>query len=244
MLVAYLQRGIAAGALAGIAHGIYMALVGNPLTEYIDGAAREQTAGAGHEHAAAVSEATTAIVSIGSGVLWGILLGGAFAIALYFLEPALPGGEAARAHVLAGAGFLTVSGVPWLALPPATPGAEYTHGIGARIGLYVALVGLGASTAAGAIAAQRRGARHHLGVGLAGAAVPLLVVAAVLSIAAPTVATHPDVPADLVAAYRGLAVLSQVGLWVLVAAAFNGLRRRASIGDDAARVKTRGTTHP
>jgi hypothetical protein len=245
MLFAYLQRGIAAGALAGTAHGTYMALVGNPLTHYIDAAAQDQAAHAGHEHAAGtVSEATTALVSAGSGVLWGILLGGAFAIALYFLEPALPGSEAARAHVLAAGCFLTVSGVPWLALPPATPGARYTHAIDARIALYVGLVGLGAITAATAVVAYRRGTRHHLGLGLAGAAVPLLLVAAVLSIAAPTVATHPDVPADLVAAYRGLTVLSQAGVWLLVAATFNGLRRRASIDDESTRVETRGTTHP
>jgi hypothetical protein len=246
MLASYLQRGVAAGAVAGIAYGLYMALVGNPLTAYVDAAASGHShAHGGHDHAVGVvSETTTAAVSAGSGVLWGILLGGAFAVALYFLEPALPGRDAAKAYVLAGAGFLTVSGVPWLALPPAAPGARYAYGIDARIGLYLGFVVLGAVTAAAAVFAYRRGASRHVGVGLAAAAVPIAAVAAALLIAVPTVATHPGVPADLVAAYRGLAVLSQAGIWLLVAATFNGLRRRASVGDESPRVEPRGTTHP
>lgn len=226
MFADYLRRGVAAGGVAGVAYGLYMALVGNPLSAYVEHAGSDH---AGHTHGGGlVSETTTAVVSAGSGLLWAILLGGVFAVALYLLEPALPGSGNVRSYVLAGAGFLTVSGVPWLALPPAAPGAVHQYPIGTRMRAYVGLVILGAITAAAALVAYRRAARRHVGLGVVAAAAPILAVAAVLTLAAPTVTTYPDHPADLVAAYQGLAVLTQAGLWLLVAGAFNALRRRES----------------
>lgn len=222
MIADYLRRGVAAGGVAGIGYGLYMALVGNPLSAYVEHAAHDHTHGGGGP----VSEATTAAVSAGSGLLWATLLGGVFAVALYLLEPALPGSATARSYVLAGAGFLTVSGVPWLALPPAAPGAIHQYPIGARMRAYVGLMFLGAITAAAAVLAYKRAGRRHVGLGVVAGAVPVLLVAVVLAVAAPTVTTYPDHPADLVAAYQGLAVLTQAGIWVLVAGAFNALSRR------------------
>ncbi|MFO7926166.1 CbtA family protein [Natronomonas sp.] len=226
MLSRYFQRGVAAGFVAGLAYATYMLLVGNPLSEYVDGA------GHAHEHAGAVSELTTAAVSVGSGLLWTILLGGVLALALYALEPALPGPEAAKPYILAGAGFLTVSGFPWLVLPPAAPGAVHAYPVDVRIRLYVGLVVLGALTVAASVAAYDRGVRRHVGIGLVAGATPLLAVAAALSLVAPTVTTHPDLPAELVATYQGLAVLSQAALWLLIAATFDALGRWASIRTD------------
>lgn len=223
MIADYLRRGVAAGGVAGIAYGLYMALVGNPLSTYVAHAAHDHAHGGG-----LVSETTTAAVSAGSGLLWAVLLGGTFAVALYLLEPALPGSDEARSYVLAGAGFLTVSGVPWLALPPAAPGAVHEYPIGVRMQAYVGLVVLGAITAAAAVLAYKRGARRHVGLGVVAGAAPILVVAAVLAVAAPTVTTYPEHPADLVAAYQGLTILTQAGLWLLVAGSFNALRRRGS----------------
>ena len=223
MIADYLRRGVAAGGVAGIGYGLYMALVGNPLSAYVEHAAHDHTHGGG---GGLVSETTTALVSAGSGLLWAILLGGVFAVALYLLEPALPGSAGVRSYVLAGAGFLTVSGVPWLALPPAAPGAVHQYPIGVRMQAYVGLMLLGAITAAAAVLAYQRGARRHVGLGVVAGAVPIVVVAAALTVAAPTVTTYPDHPADLVAAYQGLAVLTQAGIWSLVAGAFNALSRR------------------
>lgn len=230
MFAEYLRRGVAAGAVAGLAYGLYVALVGNPLSAYAEGIAHgagdHAHGAAGHSHGgAAVSEATTAAVSAGSGFLWAVFLGGCFAVALYFLEPALPGREGVRSYVLAGAGFLTVSGIPWLALPPAVPGAEHAYGVDARLAAYLGLVALGALTVAAAVAAYRRFGRGSIARGAAAGGAVLAVVAAALLLAAPTVTTHPGLPADLVAAYRGLVVLSQAGLWLVLAAAFEGLGR-------------------
>ena len=228
MLYEYLKRGVAAGLVAGLAYGLFVAFVANPLSEYVQTVGHDHAEhGHAHDHAHAVPEATTAVVSVGSGVLWAILLGGVFALALYFLEPALPGRGAVKAYVLAGAGFLTVSATPWLVLPPAAPGAEHLYGVDARFAIYVALVALGAIVSAAAIVGYRRAARRHPLAGVAVAAVPVLAVGVVVPVATPTVVSHPELPADLVSAYRSLVVLSQTALWVLLGGTFGWLHRRA-----------------
>lgn len=232
MFATYLQRGVASGLVAGLGYAAYMIFVGNPLTEYVHDAGHDHAghdhAGHAHESTHAVSEATTAIVSAGSAVLWAIFLGGVFAVALYLFEPALPGPDASKPYVLAAAGFLTVSAVPWLVLPPAAPGAEHGYGIDARLGLYVGLVAVGAITVAVAVVAYNHNARHGVGLGIASGALPILAAVGLLALAAPTVTTHPDLSAELVTAYQGLAALSQAALWLLIAATFAGLRRRGT----------------
>lgn len=183
----------------------------------------------GHDHGHAVSETTNFIVSAGSGILWAILLGGIFAIALYFLEPALPGRDGVKSYVLAGAGFLSVSAVPWLVLPPATPGAENTLGIDARLGIYVALVALGIVVSAIAITAFRRLSSRHLGFGLLGGALPIVAVVIVLPLATPTIVSHPELSSEIVTVYQALAAFSQAGIWLLIAASFNWFQRRAGM---------------
>ena len=235
MIADYLQRGILAGVVAGLAYGLYMVLVGNPLGDYLHDAQHDHghdhdhghgDHGHGHEHA--VSETTTAIVSAGSGVLWAIFLGGLFAIALYFLEPALPGSESVKAYVLAGAGFFAVSLSPWLVLPPAAPGAEQLYTINGRLAIYVGLIGLGALVMAASVTAYKRGAPRHPLVGLLVAAVPIVTFVAIVPIATPSVITHPDLSGDLVSTYQALAALSQAAIWALLAGTFNALRRRAA----------------
>lgn len=244
MLSDYLQRGVLAGVVAGLAYGLYIAFVANPLTEYVHDAGHDH-AGHGHDHGAGdhghaqegaehvVSETTTALVSVGSGVLWAILLGGLFAVALYLFEPALPGRDGLESYVLAGAGFLTVSATPWLVVPPAAPGADHLYGVDARIGIYVGLVGLGAVVSAAAILAYRREAPRNPALGVLAAAVPIAAVAIVLPLVTPTVVTQPDVAGELVTAYQALAALSQAAIWVLIAGTFNRLRRRAEPAGDA-----------
>lgn len=233
MLVDSLERGVAGGAAAGLAYGAFVAAVANPLVAHLEHL--EHGAGHGHEAAGAVAESTTLAVGVGGGILWGVLLGAAFAVAYFFLEPALPGGDAVRPYVLAGCGFLTVSGVPWLALPPAAPGTEYALGTDARLLLYGGLMIVGALTAALAVAAYRRAAPRGPVAAIAAAAVPLCGVAVLVPALAPTAATGVAVPADLAAAFRGLVVLSQASLWLLVAAGYRWTGRYVGGGTDARR---------
>lgn len=228
MLSDYLQRGVAAGLVAGLAYGLYMVLVGNPLGGYVDAVANGHEGGHAHGHAGSVvSETTTAVVSAGSAVLWGVLLGGFFAVALYLLEPALPGRGDVKAYVLAGAGFFSVSVTPWLVLPPAAPGAVHRYGIDTRLAAYLGLVVVGIGLSTAAIGAYKRFARRHIGLAVLAASIPILVAAA-LSTLAPTIATHPDLPGDLVTAYRGLVVLTQAALWFLIAGTFTRIQRWGS----------------
>lgn len=227
MIAATIKRGVGAGLVAGLAYGCYMLLVGNPLTAYVHDAGHDN--GHSHDHGHVVSETTNAVVSAGSGVLWGILLGGVFALAYYLLEPALPGRGRAKAYVLAGAGFLSVSVFPWLALPPAAPGAENLYGIEIRLGLYVTLVAVGAVTVGTALwAATRLADRSRLLRGGV-ATVPILTIGLAITIATPTIVTHPDIRPELVITYQALAGFSQAGIWLLVATIFGWLEDR---GDD------------
>lgn len=239
MIQQYFQRGVAAGAVAGLAYGAYMTLVGNPLSEHVHAAGHEGDHTHTHAHAgagaaepaeagAAVSEATTAAVSAGSGVLWGVLLGGVFAVAFYLFEPALPGVPETKAYVLAGVGFFSVSATPWLVFPPAAPGAEHLYGIEVRIAAYLGLVAVGLAVSAAAVTAYRRVGSGRPGLGLAAAAAPVVATALVLSTLAPQTVISPELPADLLAAYRGLTILTQAGLWLVIAAAFSRLQRRGA----------------
>ncbi|SDR36296.1 CbtA family protein [Natronobacterium texcoconense] len=233
MIYDYLKRGVAAGVLAGLAYGLYIALVANPLLEYIHDAghghdhSHGHDHGHGHDHSHAVSETTNAVVSVGSGILWGILLAGVFALAYYFLEPELPGRETATAAILGAAGFFSVSIVPWLVLPPAAPGGEATLGIDARLAIYTGLIGLGILVSGVAIVGYRRLAPAGRLKALAGASVPIVITVAGLSIAPPTIITQPDVADELVYAFQGSALLSQAALWALIAGGFVWFQNRA-----------------
>lgn len=223
----YLKRGVAAGGLAGAVYGSFVWLVVNPLVTSIERSGQGHGHGGGHahhagEHAHAVSEATTAVVSAGGGVLWGVLLGGAFGAAYFLFEPALPGPDGrSRAAALAGAGFLVVSGAPWVALPPAAPGTEHALGISLRLAIYAGMMALGALAAAGAIAAyDRAGAARGRGVGVVAGALPILALAAVGTL----VPAGAPAAGSLAASFRWLVAFGQAGLWALVAVGFVGLK--------------------
>lgn len=238
MVVAYFKRGLLAGGVAGLAYGLFMATVANPLVGYLEHAQH------GHSHAgeagSVVAESTTAIVSVGSGFLWAILLGGCFGIALYVLEPALPGGETTRRLILAAGGFLTVSVTPWLVLPPFAPGAEQVLGTDTRFAIYAGLVVLGAMLAASSVLAYNRLESRGRGLAVVAGALPVVAAVAVLPTVSPTLVSHPELSADLVAAYRAIVVLSQGSIWLLIAATFGWLQRRGSV--ETAVSETAGTT--
>ncbi len=213
------ERGVAAGLVAGLAYGLFLALVGNPLVEHMEHAAHDH----GHEHGHAVSELTTAVVSVGSGVLWGVLLGAAFGVAYYLFEPSLPGAGSTKAFVLAGAGFLTVSGLPWLALPPVAPGTEQALATDVRLAIYGGLMILGATIAALSIALYGRARAER---GRFGAAALALVPFALCVIPVVLVPTNVVAAPDLAGAFGWLVVLGQVALWTILAGVYARLDRR------------------
>ncbi|QLG48426.1 CbtA family protein [Natrinema halophilum] len=248
MLVEYLERGILAGVIAGIAYGAYVAFVANPLISYMETVAEAGDSSRGHAHEAgnhasivgehahtageeahAVSEAMTATISVGGGVLWGILLGGIFALAYYVLEPALPGRGNVKACVLAGAGFLTVSGAPWLVLPPTTPGASQAYDPSLRVGIYLGMMVVGAVVATASVQVYQRVSTEHRLLGVVTAAAPIVALVASTTVGAPTIVEAGGMPAELVTVFRGLTALSQAALWTCIAGCFVWLQTRADV---------------
>lgn len=218
MLWEYCKRGIGAGLVAGGLYGVYIATVGNPLIHHI-----EHMAGSGGEHVHAVSPATNALVSVGSGVLWGLLFGAVFGVAYYFLEPALPGPSAVKPYVLAAAGFVSISGVPWLVLPPTPPGVEQPVPTDVRVGIYGTMILIGVLLVAVSILAYTRGVQRGRWVGLVAGLVPGVLAVVLLPQLAPTFVSTGGLSPALVTAYQSLVAISQASLWGLIAGGYGWL---------------------
>ncbi|WP_324664528.1 CbtA family protein [Haloarcula sediminis] len=214
MATDYLTRGALSGAAGGLVYGLFQTTVGNSFVAGLE------TFESGHSHGAgpAVDGVTTAAVSVGGGVLWGLLFGIAvFGVGYYFLEPALPGSGLTKRLALAAAGFLTVSGAPWLVLPPQPPGVKQALPTETRMLWYGGLMVLGALVAGLCGYTYRRTANRHPAVTALSTALPLALLAVPVALAPANPVTGP-VPAALAAAYRWTVVFSQLGLWATVAA--------------------------
>lgn len=226
---ATLRRGVAAGTVVGLLYGLFTAAVVHPLT-----AGFAELGHHGHSHAGeqghVVSETTTALVSVGGGVLWGIALGAAFGLSYYFLEPALPGTVAVRPYVLAAGGFLSVSGAPWLVLPPVAPGMDHQLAVSTRVQLYAGMMLVGVALTALAVLVYRRFGTRDPRRGVVAGLTPVVAVALVAVAFGPTTATSGTLSPELVAAYRGLVVFGQVGLWAGLAGTFQYFETSRRLG--------------
>lgn len=228
MLVEYLKYGLKAGLVAGIAFGLFMIVVGTPLV----GAA--ELFEEGHEHGAdeagtdggeSMSAVITNATSVAGAVVMALLFGAVFGVVYYFLEPAIPGAADTKSYLLAAAGFVTVSGAPWLVLPPQPPGVEQALGTDVRLALYVGFVVAGAVACALAGYAYNRVRSHSKGLAFLAAAVPLVVLPLVALAAPPNPVSGP-LPDQLAVAFRGVVAFGQAFLWLVLAGAHNWVRRR------------------
>jgi predicted cobalt transporter CbtA len=211
MLTAHLRRGLVAGIVGGLVYGGFVTFVGNPLV-----AAAETFEAAHGGHGAGetvVSAATTATVSISAGGLWGLLFGlVAFGVAYYLLEPVIPGGKGTKSYVLGAAGFLVVSGAPWLVLPPQPPATEQALGTDARLVWYAGMMLAGAVAVGLSWLAVDRTRERGRGQRLLAGLTPFALLA-VPVLLAPANPTHGPVPAALATAFRGTVVFGQLALW-------------------------------
>jgi len=250
MLVAHVERGVKAGLVAGFAFGLLMALVANPLVGFADELGHDHGHnGGGDHHGAAVdghhdgvtgandghvATPVTRAVSVVSGVLWGVLLGVVFSVAYYLLEPAIPGSEATKAYLLAGAGFVTTSGAPWLVLPPQPPGVEQALPTDTRLFLYVGMMVAGAVVCLLAGFAYRRTRRRRSRSTAAAVGLSPFCLLAVPVVLAPANPVTSSLSSGLEAGLTGVIVFGQVLLWAVLARAY--ARRR----DDRHRVDDPG----
>ncbi|MFD1598064.1 CbtA family protein [Halobellus rarus] len=171
-------------------------------------------------HESVVSSTVTNGVSVLSGVLWGILLGGVvFGFAFYLLEPAIPGTEGTKSYLLAAAGFVTVSGAPWLVLPPRPPGVSQSLPTETRTLLYGGMMAVGAlACLLSGYAYQRLRERRGRGAAVLAAALPFGLLA-VPTAFAPANSVESALPPDLATGLVGMTVFGQALLWVLLAGA-------------------------
>jgi hypothetical protein len=234
MFADYVARGVGAGLVAGAAFAAFVALVGGPLVagvEAVAGGAAGHGA-AGHHAASVVSGPVEGAVSVAAGVALGVLFGAGLGAAYFFLEPALPGGAGTQSSLLGAAGFVTVSGAPWLVLPPRPAGVAAALPTDVRLAWYAGMMGLGAlvcGLAGYAYVRVERTRGRPLAVAAAALPVTLLLVPALLAPAAPSGA----VPDPLVAAFRGVVALGQIGLWAVLAGTHAWLCRRGARADDS-----------
>lgn len=246
MLSAYLVRGLKAGLVAGLVFGLFVALVATPVIGFAEGLGGHDDGDvAGHDHSQAAGHADDAggglvgvltdATSVGGGVVFGLLLGLVFGAAFYVLEPAIPGAGDTKSYLLAAAGFVTVSGAPWLVAPPQLPGVEATLATDLRIAIYVGMMIAGALTclAAGSVFHRLRGRGHGEPIAAAGAVVPLLALALIGGVVIPGEPVTGSAPAALAAGYRGLVAIGQLGLWTTLAAAHAWLLARAEDAETA-----------
>ncbi|SEP18063.1 Uncharacterized membrane protein, predicted cobalt tansporter CbtA [Halogranum amylolyticum] len=256
MLTTYLKQGVKAGVIAGVVFGLLTALVANPLVVFADELGHsdhavdehhEETSAhheeSGGHHDSAVSTAVTKGVSVVSGVLWGVLLGGViFGIAYYFLEPAIPGVGETKSYLLAAAGFITVSGSPWLVLPPRPPGAEQALPTDTRLVLYGGMMVAGALVCllAGFVYGRLWDVRGRLTAAVF-ATLPfgLLAIPAVLS---PSNSVESPLPSELATGLVGMVVFGQALLWLCLAWSHAQLRRRSM--DEQAAEAARARSDP
>jgi len=259
MFARYLTRGVKAGIVAGLVAAVFVALIANPLVAVAeelghDGHAigaddhavadEHEAAGdgsGGHHDAAgasdggesAMSAATTNTVSILSGLLWGVLLGGlVFGIGYFFLEPIIPGTGATKQALLGVGGFVTVSGAPWLVLPPQPPGVESTLPTDIQMLGYAGMMVAGALVCLCSALTYDRLERDY-GKRIAGvvAVVPfsLLLIPVVL---VPETTGASAIPGELAAGLLGTVVFGQLLLWSVLAATQYHLEQRSERGVD------------
>lgn len=213
MLTSYVLRGVKAGVAGGIALGAFVAFVGNPLIAYA-----ETFESGGHGGGPVVSSAVTSSVSIVGGLLLGILVGAVVYGALfYFLEPAIPGRRETKSYLLGAAGFITLSGGPWLVLPPQPPGIEQGLPTRVRIAWYLILM-LVAALACGLAGYVFHRARQLTSRRLAAIAglVPFLLVVATAGVSPANPVSGP-IPDQLATVFRTVTAMGQIGFWFVLA---------------------------
>lgn len=227
MFVDYVTRGVKAGVVAGLVFGLFVALVVNPMVGYAEAVGHGHDQGiADHGHASGegiASLAATETMSVLSGVLWAVLLGAVvFGVGFYLLEPLLPGRGRRRSYVLAAAGFVSVSGAPWLVLPP-RPGVEGTLSAEMRLAWYGGMMVAGASLCLLALVAYDRFRARSRAVAVAAAGLALTPLALPAALA-PTPGVESNLPPELATGLVGLIVFGQVLLWLLLAGVHASLR--------------------
>jgi predicted cobalt transporter CbtA len=231
MVRTLLVRGLWVGLVAGLLVLGFAYLFGEaPIDRAID--FEEQVAHAAGEHHGAelVSRSVQSTIGLATATaVYGVAFGGIFALVFAAVSGRVGGlGARATAALLALAGFVSVSLVPFLKYPASPPAANNPESIGDRTGLYVAMVIVSVAVTIAAIALGRRLVpRHGLWNATMLAAAAFVLVIAGVQVALPTVNEIPaDFPATVLYQFRLASLGSQAVLWVTLGLLFGWLTER------------------
>ena len=248
-----ISLGLLAGALAGLASFAYARtqiapLIGEAIS-YEEGRSHAAaTAGGEHRHEHEVfTRGMQENLGAGVGtVMFAIITGALFAVAVTIALAALKRHRVAAdprlvAVLVAGAGFVTVGVVPWVAYPANLPGVGQPETAGDRTTAYLTLIIASVALAAIACAAALRFAPRLGGwpAAMAGSSGYLAAISALIAVLpsfreTPSALTDSDgtvlfpaFPADLLADFRADALICQALLWFVIAGSYAVLLPRA-----------------
>lgn len=229
-----LRRGLGAGLLGGLLAGVVAAVAAEHWVDRAIAFERARAGAAGHE-TELVSRAWQSTAGLLTATtLAGVALGGVFALVLAgALGRVRVDGRAMAprplASLLAAAGFVAVTLVPWLRYPADPPGVGQPDTLSQRTGAYLIAIALSVAIATFALLLGRA-QRTRLGTANAalGAAVTYVVGCCAAYAVLPTFdEIPPDFPADVLWHFRlaGLAVTAT--MWAVVGIATGWSTHRA-----------------
>lgn len=235
-----LWRGMLAGLIAGLfAAGIaFVAGEGSVDRAIAFESAAAQAAGEPEEPEIVSREVQRSVGLATAGALYGVGLGGFFALAFAFVNGRIGRLEPrAVAALVALAGFLVMGLAPWFKYPPNPPSVGQPETIGLRTQLYFGLVVWSALTAIIASLIYGRAAPRlgGWGAGLLAVALTLVSYAVAAAVLPPINEVPENFPADLLWRFRIASLGAQAGFWTALGLAFGVFVARLPGFDFAAR---------
>jgi predicted cobalt transporter CbtA len=224
-----LVRGLIVGLFAGLLAGTFAYVMGEPRVDAAiaieEANATAHTHDHGDEHAAGEEEQAPLVSREGQkgGLflatgLYGVALGGIFAVGFTLLRRRLrTGNDAYAALGLAAAGFIGIVLVPFLKYPPNPPAVGDPETITRRTVTYLLTIVIGLLAVWAGVALSRWAARYGEVARLAGGVVGLVVTVVAAYLILPRINEVPDTfPATLLWQFRFASLGTQATLWLLL----------------------------
>jgi hypothetical protein len=240
-----LLRGMLAGLVAGLLAFVFARAFGEPSVASAISFESQRAAAAGATPAMELvsRDIQSTVGLLTAVVVYGVALGGLFALAFTFLygrvREATP---AVTARWLAAGAFAVVYLVPFLKYPANPPAAGRADTIGTRTALYVAMLVLSIAGAAYALWLSRRleGRLGREGATLAAVAVYVLVVVAGMLVLPGLDEVPAGFPAVTLWNFRLASIGTQAVTWTVIGLLFGFLAARAMEGGRASRPAIQG----
>jgi predicted cobalt transporter CbtA len=223
-----LVRGLIVGLFAGLLAGTFAYALGEPR---VDAAIAIEEAGAAHSHdhgdstepAAEEEQPLVSREGQKAGLflatsLYGVALGGLFAVGFTLLRRKLrTGNDAYAALGLAAAGFVGIVLVPFLKYPPNPPAVGDPDTITRRTVTYLLTLVIGLLAVWAGVALSRWAARYGEVARLAGGVLGLVVTVVAAYLILPRINEVPETfPATLLWQFRFASLGTQATLWLLL----------------------------